>query len=86
MADSYRSQHYRSYLLRLWLEHGENPNLPGVWRYSLEDPHTGEKLGFASLESLLAFLQQQTSLAGPLGRQGTGDDPPSGQRRPEEDL
>ena len=65
MADLYRSQHYRSYLLRFWLEHRENPKLPGMWRYSLEDPHTGEKLGFASLELLVAFLRRQTSEADP---------------------
>jgi hypothetical protein len=65
MAKLYRSQHYRSYLLRFWLEYRENPKLPGVWRYSLEDPHTGEKLGFASLELLTAFLRQQASEASP---------------------
>ena len=45
---------YRSYLLRLWRAHsGER----FVWRASLEDPHTGERRGFAGLEQMLAFLE-----------------------------
>lgn len=49
---------YRSYLLRLWpaTEQGQT-----VWRASLENPHTGERLGFASLERLFAFLEDQTT-------------------------
>jgi hypothetical protein len=48
---------YHSYLLRLWSadEQGQK-----VWRASLENPHTGEHLGFANLERLFAFLQDQT--------------------------
>jgi hypothetical protein len=46
---------YLSFLLRLWRESGEE----AVWRASLEDPHTGERMGFASLEALVAFLRQQ---------------------------
>ncbi len=46
---------YRSYLLRLWRV--ETPGL--CWRASLEDPHTGERIGFASLEQLFAFLMEQ---------------------------
>jgi len=46
---------YLSYLLRLWQESAGE----GIWRASLEDPHTGERTGFASLEDLFAFLQQR---------------------------
>lgn len=49
-------QDYFSYLLRLWRASGVEPT---VWRMSLEDPHTGERIGFASLESLFAFLEAQ---------------------------
>jgi hypothetical protein len=51
---------YRSYLLRLWpaTEQGRV-----TWRASLENPHTGERLGFASLERLFAFLEDQTTAA-----------------------
>jgi len=48
---------YRAYLLRLWRASGDECSL---WRASLEDPHTGERRGFADLESLFAFLKEQT--------------------------
>lgn len=48
---------YFSYLLRLWQVSSAGSR---VWRASLEDPHTGERRGFADLESLFAFLEEQT--------------------------
>lgn len=48
--------HYRAYLLRLWQT---TSNAQPVWRASLEDPHTGERLGFATLAQLVAFLEEQ---------------------------
>ena len=50
---------YQSYLLRLWRVPGES----GAWQASLEDPQTGERRGFASLDALCAFLRRQTGLA-----------------------
>ena len=50
---------YISYLLRLWQVKGGDEV---VWRASLESPHTGERRGFANLEALFAFLQQQTGV------------------------
>jgi hypothetical protein len=49
-------QRYHSFLLRLWLV-DEQEGL--TWRASLENPHTGERLGFATLERLFIFLQDQ---------------------------
>jgi hypothetical protein len=54
---------YKSYLLRLWQV---NSGGKLVWRASLEGPHTGAphtgaRLGFASVERLIAFLKDQTS-------------------------
>lgn len=46
---------YRAYLLRLW-QVRSGGHL--VWRASIEDAHTGMRLGFASLEQLIDFLQQ----------------------------
>ncbi len=45
----------RAYLLRLWC-----PNAQGAscWQASLEDPHTGERIGFANLEHLFAYLME----------------------------
>ena len=45
----------RSFLLRLW-SCSESDN--SSWRASLEDPHTGERIGFASLEHLFAYLME----------------------------
>ncbi len=45
---------YLAYLVRLWRE-GE-----GVWRGTLENPHTGERVAFADVAGLLAYLQHQT--------------------------
>jgi len=52
---------YLSFLLRLWrVEQSDEDG----WRASLEDPHTGETRGFASLELLGDFLREQTQTAG----------------------
>jgi hypothetical protein len=59
---------YVSYLLRLWREKGGQVTL---WRASVQDPHTGERVGFAHLDELVAFLREKTGLAPPpegLGR------------------
>lgn len=50
---------YRSYLLTLWEERNRDPDLPVVWRFSLEDVRTGQRRGFAGLEALVAALQQE---------------------------
>jgi hypothetical protein len=51
---------YRSYLLRFWEERGDVPTAP-VWRFSLEDPQTTHRLGFASIAALADWLQSQIS-------------------------
>ena len=51
------SRRYLAYMLRLWqVSSGEEP----IWRASLESPHTGERQGFAGLQALFAFLEEQT--------------------------
>jgi hypothetical protein len=47
---------YFAYMLRLWCV---SANGDVVWRASIEDPHTGERHGFASLEQLFKFLERQ---------------------------
>lgn len=48
---------YLSYLLRLWeTADGEQR----FWRASLERPGTGERRSFATLETLFAYLMQET--------------------------
>ncbi|MBV7338794.1 hypothetical protein KFU94_63360 [Chloroflexi bacterium TSY] len=47
---------YHAYLLRLWQvkEQGR-----WVWRASLEDAHTHERLGFGTLDALFHYLSEQ---------------------------
>lgn len=51
-----KQANYHAYLLRIWRETADLP-----WRATLEDPHTREKRGFASLPRLFAYLQSQTN-------------------------
>lgn len=51
-----RKLRYLSFLLRLW---PVKQNGGEIWRASLENPRTGERRGFASLELLMAFLHEQ---------------------------
>jgi len=50
-----RPVEYFSYLLRMWRT-GEK----SAWRSSLEDPRTGKRVGFGSLEALLSYLVKIT--------------------------
>lgn len=45
---------YFSYLFRCW-QSGQGPWL--VWRVSLEDPHTGQRVGFATFDDAIDFLK-----------------------------
>lgn len=47
-----------AYLLRLWRARTKNKD---VWRASLEDVSTRQKVGFASLDELFSFLRDHTS-------------------------
>jgi hypothetical protein len=46
----------------MWLA-GDNSQ--PEWRLALIDPQTGERLGFASLEALMEFLQARMEAASP---------------------
>jgi hypothetical protein len=56
MIGSERAPRYRAYLLRLWETPPADESTVGGWRCSLEDPHTGERRGFPTLDLLFAFL------------------------------
>ena len=47
---------YRGYMLRFWQERSQR-GAQVVWRFSLDDPHTGERRGFADLAALIAAVQ-----------------------------
>jgi hypothetical protein len=53
-----RPADYYSYLLRLWREGEEREG----WRASLHDSHTGERVGFASVDELFGYLHKQTGI------------------------
>jgi len=47
---------YLAFLLRIWqIKDAEQL----IWRASLEDPHTGERQGFATYEALIDFLRER---------------------------
>jgi hypothetical protein len=61
---------YSSYLLRIW--HSPEGD-PQGWRVSLQDLVTGERLGFATLESLFAFFETAETEANGFKRKESED-------------
>jgi hypothetical protein len=59
---------YRAFMLRCWEVRSPDAGGPVTWRFSIEDPNTGQKQGFADLEALVAFLGDE--LGGPSNRGG----------------
>jgi hypothetical protein len=57
-----RTLHYHSFILTMWREDGEPAAAPPLWRCSLENPHTGERIGFRSANDLGRFLIQWAAL------------------------
>ena len=50
---------YFSYLLRLWrVSDGEGP----TWRAVLKSSHTGEEVGFGSMDDLFDYLRSEAGL------------------------
>jgi len=52
-----KPEEYLSYVLRLWCEGKQG----GRWLSSLQNPITGERIGFASMDELFEFLRNKTS-------------------------
>ncbi len=67
-------KHYHSFLLCLWRAGDDGEP---VWRASLESPLTGERMGFADLGDLFAYLEAQIK--------ETALPPPTGARAPDRD-
>jgi hypothetical protein len=57
-----RPPRYCSYLLRCWEAPDKGSDLLPAWRYSLEDPHSGARRGFGSLDALVAHLRADLGL------------------------
>jgi hypothetical protein len=61
-------QLYRSYLLRMWQVGQE----PCDWRAMLENPSTGERQGFANLDDLCDWIQEQAQAGEQCGPSSDG--------------
>ena len=51
--------YYRSFLLTCWEERSRDTAVPVVRRFGLQEPRTGQRRGFASLEELIDFLRAE---------------------------
>ena len=65
---------YFSYLLRMWRTLRGNKL---VWLASLDDPHTGKRHSFTSLEKLCTFLVQKTQEVDQQAEQDCDQDHPA---------
>jgi hypothetical protein len=72
---SNKPPNYHSYILRCWVETNVDDGKGALCRYSLEEPHTEERLTFQGLESLMAYLQARATECGPVRPQRRSDDP-----------
>ena len=57
MTQSRRSR-YQAYILRCWEEVDESADLT-IWRFSLQDPRSGQRRGFTNLTALVIALQDE---------------------------
>ena len=58
-----RPPQYRSYLITFWEERSQEPDPAAEWRFSMEDPRTGTRRGFATLGALVTALEQEIDQA-----------------------
>jgi hypothetical protein len=55
-----KTPRYLSYVVRCWQERSVHAGREiKVWRFSLQDPSTHQRRGFATLEALLISLQAE---------------------------
>lgn len=53
-----------SFLIRIWDDAEEgDPNAP-LWRGSVENIHTGNRLYFEDLRAILRFIEEETGMEG----------------------
>ena len=55
---SARPPRYHSYILRFWEERSKE-RAAGIWRFSLEDPVTDQRYGFAELNALVNWIRER---------------------------
>ena len=58
-----KPMHYRAYVVRCWKERSVQAGTEtAVWRFSLQNPRTNQRHGFATLEALLVSLQSDLTV------------------------
>ena len=62
MSSAEARRRYCAWLLRCWEARGQGADPLITWRYSLEDPNSGARRGFASFEALVAQLRAELGL------------------------
>jgi hypothetical protein len=50
---------YHAFMLRFWMERDDDARENFAWRFSLENPRTGDLIGFADLDRLIAFISSE---------------------------
>lgn len=58
---------YHAWMLRIWCDdtptiYAHSAHASGRWRFSLEDPHSGERIGFATMQLLCDYLMAIASV------------------------
>ncbi|MCO5182967.1 MAG: hypothetical protein M9928_13425 [Anaerolineae bacterium] len=56
MAKAQDRPDYRSFVLVCWQERSQDAAENNLWRYRLEDPHSGMRWGFVNLLEVAEFL------------------------------
>lgn len=51
--------HYRIYLLTIWVEQGHDHEGSDTWRFRLQDPRSGKQRCFANLTELIVGLHTE---------------------------
>ena len=59
-----------TYVLTLWEEREQEAESPAVWRFRLEDPRTGRRHGFSTVEGLMDAVRREVNEA---RKEGRGD-------------
>ena len=60
MADT--RQIFHSYILRYWAEQVDDEGQQ-IWRFTLEGADNHQRIGFANLDKMVAWLDQETILS-----------------------
>ena len=59
MTSASKPPRYYTFLLTFWEERNHDPKSSSVWPFRLEDPRTGQKRGFVSLEHMITALNEE---------------------------